>query len=155
MFKQFLCAILVILVTPLTVSAADYEVITYNFNADVSESRTAYINESYNIYFMKQIDSIERRLSNRLTIIRPDSSTILNYIKINKLDVLSGNFDYKDNVITLYNDADKETVNSFEIEYKYNMGKDLSSKYDELYFNIVDGTIDANISNVNFEIKMP
>ena len=155
MFKQFLCAILVILVTPLTVSAADYEIITYNFNADVSESRTAYINESYNIYFMKQIDSIERRLSNRLTIIRPDSSTILNYIKINKLDVLSGNFDYKDNVITLYNDADKETVNSFEIEYKYNMGKDLSSKYDELYFNIVDGTIDANISNVNFEIKMP
>jgi len=153
-FITFLCVVFFVVSTPVKAETLDYEIITYNMSADITKSRIAQIEEKYNIYFMNKIDSIERKLSDKLIIIRPDGSKILNYMDISKVKSTS-KYNYKNKTLTIKNDALKEEVNEFELSYNYNLGKDLSNKYDELYINILDGTLNANISNVNFEIKMP
>lgn len=41
------------------------------------------------------------------------------------------------------------------ISYSYNLGKPISSKYDELYYNIIGLDFSIPIENVSFSIKMP
>ncbi len=44
---------------------------------------------------------------------------------------------------------------NYEITYLYNLGKDTSKKYDELYFNLIGDEWDTSISNITFTIIMP
>ena len=44
---------------------------------------------------------------------------------------------------------------SYVIKYRYNLGKDKTKDYDELYFNIIGTDWDTVIGNITFTIDLP
>ena len=137
----------------------DYVIDSYNVAIKVNENNTYDITEKIEAYFNVPKHGIYRTIPLKNTVKRLDGTTNKNRAKISNVKV-------SDNYTTASeNDNYKIKIGSasvtmtgekqYEISYNYNIGKDRSKKYDELYFNIIGDEWDTVIGNVTFTITMP
>lgn len=155
--KIFLVLLFLILI-PVNAKANSYEIVTYDLNLKINENRTANVKEEYNIYFM-QNEYFNRKIVNKLNIIRPDGSKKTEKTNVSNISVLVDNqdvnYEYKNNEILIYSENNTDDIKNFVISYLYDYGKDSGLGYDEVFVQILDGTIPANISSINFKIEFP
>lgn len=153
------CLIFLLLFLPVCVKGADFEIITYDVEANFSVDRTSDINEKYNIYFINDINKIVRSIDKKIVTIRPDKTKRITNGIISDINVLERNFTstVKNNekIIEINSEFKKDTVEEVNIGYNYNFGKDTGVGYDELFFEIADGNFDATISGLTFKITLP
>lgn len=153
------CLIFLLLVLPSCVNGANFEIITYDVEANFSIDRTASVNEKYNIYFIDDINTITRSIDKKIVTVRPDKTKRITNGIISDINVLERNFTstVKNNekIIEVNSNFKKDTVEEINISYNYNFGKDTGVGYDELFFEISDGNFDATISGLTFKITLP
>ena len=137
----------------------DYVIDSYNVDIKVNENNTYDITETIGTYFNVSKHGIYRTIPLRNTVQRLDGTTDKNRAKISKLQVSdkyttskeNGNYKIKigSKNITLTGKKD------YVISYNYNIGKDRSDSYDEVYFNIIGPEWDTVIGDITFTITMP
>lgn len=137
----------------------DYVIDKYDINIVVNENNTFDIKETITAYFNVSKHGIFRTIPLKNTVERLDGTvsknrTQVTNVKVNKEYTTSkedGNYKIK------IGSADYTVRGSQEyvIEYTYNLGKDPSKDYDEIYYNIIGTEWDAPIGNVTFSITMP
>lgn len=153
----FLICLFVLL--PLEIKAADKEIVTYDIEANVNIDRTVDIKENYNFYFIEKVNSIDRVLDTKLTVIRKDKTTrktniIISNEKVENSKYTITNKDSKE-IINFTVDGAKDSVDEYNLSYTLNLGKDTGVGYDELFLNLIDGNLNANTSNINFKVNLP
>lgn len=158
--KLRLFVILFILLFPTITNAnSDYTITSYDVNIMVNENNTLNITEKIGAYFITPKHGIYRKIPIYNNVKRLDGSSSNIRAKISNIKV---NNKYKISITNGYKQiqiGDADTLVSgikyYEISYLYDLGKDKSKKYDELYFNIVGNEWDTSISNITFTITMP
>lgn len=138
---------------------SDYTITSYDVNIIVNENNTLNITEKIGAYFTTPKHGIYRKIPIYNNVKRLDGTSSKVRAKISNIKV-----NYKSNV-SITNGykqiriGDEDTLVSglkyYEISYLYDLGKDKSKKYDELYFNIIGNEWDTSISNITFTITMP
>ncbi len=131
----------------------------YDVNITVNENNTLDIIETITAYFKEPKHGIIRTIPLKNTVTRLDGTTSKNYAQITNVDVDNEyTITKNDGVYKLKIGSADQTVtgaNKYSIKYTYNLGKDSSKNYDELYFNIIGNEWDTAIGNITFTINMP
>lgn len=137
----------------------DYVIDKYNINIIVNENNTLDITEDITAYFNISKHGIIRTIPLRNNITRLDGTTSTNRTQITNLSV---NSEYatsrEDGNLKIKIGSESRTLTGeqkYTIKYTYNLGKDPSKNYDELYYNIIGNEWDTVIGNVTFSITMP
>ena len=138
----------------------DYVIDEYYIEIDVNENNTFDVTEKITTYFNTRKHGIFRKLPLSNTVKRLDGTTNKNNVKITDVKVLGDNFDtYKEsgNFVIKIGSASRTLIGKKEyiIKYNYNIGKDPSDDFDELYYNIIGNEWDTVIGNITFIINMP
>lgn len=159
--KKYVILIIIFLMCllPNNVFAESYEMITYDIKVKLNENRIADIIEEYNIYFMNDVSSFERIINTKLTTVRPNGTKRTTTSTISNVNVLlNGNkVEHKlnKNRIIIPASHKRDTVGKYSISYSYDYGKDTGVGIDEIFVELINGSIDANISSIHFEIELP
>ncbi len=137
----------------------DYVIDKYDVDIIVNEDNTFDITENITAHYNVQKHGIIRNIPLKNNIKRLDGTTSSNKVKISDVSV---DANYKtsktfDQYSIKIGDANVylKGENHYTIKYKYDIGKDPSKEYDELYFNIIGTEWDTVIGNVSFTITMP
>lgn len=137
----------------------DYVIDKYNVNIIVNEDNTFDITEDITAYFNISKHGIIRSIPLRNNITRLDGTTSTNRTQITNLSV---NTEYttsrEDGNLKIKIGSASHSLTGkqkYTIKYTYNLGKDSSKNYDELYYNIIGNEWDTVIGNVTFSITMP
>lgn len=157
--KYLLIIIAIIFAFPTSIYASGYVIDKYDIDVIVNENNTLDITEEITAYFNTKKHGIYRTIPLKNKIIRLDGTTSNNKTKITNLSV---NDEYE---ISKTNDTLKIKIGSkdttvigskkYIIKYNYNLGKDPSKDYDELYYNIIGNEWNTSISNITFTITLP
>lgn len=136
-----------------------YTIEAYDVLIDVKENNVLEITESIKANFKEPRHGIIRKIPLRNTVKRNDGSVTKNSVRLTDLSVSEEYEDSNDSgyrVIKI-GDADETItgIHDYVIRYSYNLGKDSSKDFDELYFNIIGDEWDTEINNVTFTINMP
>ena len=136
-----------------------YYISDYNIKINVNEDNSYDITENITADFLENRHGIIRQIPLKNTITRNDGTKEVNHPKITEISV---NDSYKkyhenDNLVLKIGDSDKIVTGTkdYLISYKYSIGKDKNTDFDELYFNIVGNYWDTEIKKVTFTINMP
>ncbi len=149
----------ILLFPTITNANSEYTITSYDVNIIVNENNTLNITEKIGAYFTTPKHGIYRKIPIYNNVKRLDGTSSkvrakISNIKVNNKSNVSITNGYKQIRI-----GDEDTLVSglkyYEISYLYDLGKDKSKKYDELYFNIIGNEWDTSISNITFTITMP
>lgn len=136
-----------------------YTIEAYDVLIDVKENNVLEITESIKANFKEPRHGIIRKIPLRNTVKRNDGSVTKNSVRLTDLSVseeyeVSNDSGYR--VIKIGEENQTITgIHDYVIKYSYNLGKDSSKDFDELYFNIIGDEWDTEINNVTFTINMP
>lgn len=136
-----------------------YTIEAYDVLIDVKENNVLEITESIKANFKEPRHGIIRKIPLRNTVKRNDGSVTKNSVRLTDLSVseeyeVSNDSGYR--VIKIGDENQTITgIHDYVIRYSYNLGKDSSKDFDELYFNIIGDEWDTEINNVTFTINMP
>lgn len=136
-----------------------YTIEAYDVLIDVKENNVLEITESIKANFKEPRHGIIRKIPLRNTVKRNDGSVTKNSVRLTDLSVseeyeVSNDSGYR--VIKIGEENQTITgIHDYVIRYSYNLGKDSSKDFDELYFNIIGDEWDTEINNVTFTINMP
>lgn len=137
----------------------DYVIDNYDININVNENNTFDITETITAYFNIPKHGIFRTIPVKNVVSRLDGTTstvrakISNIYVDNEYKLSRENGNYK-----LRIGSANQTMagkQEYTIKYTYNLGKDPSKDYDELYYNIIGKDWDTVIGNITFMITMP
>lgn len=136
-----------------------YTIEAYDVSIDVNENNVLEITESIKANFKEPRHGIIRKIPLRNTVKRNDGSVTKNSVRLTDLSV-SDNYEVSNDSgyrVIKIGDADETItgIHDYVIRYSYNLGKDSSKDFDELYFNIIGDEWDTEINNVTFTINMP
>lgn len=136
-----------------------YTINNYDIIIKVKENNVLDITENINVNFNESRHGIYRTIPLFNTITRLDGTTSKNKVQITNIKV---NEPYTKSIqngkLNLQiGDPDRTITGpkTYSIHYDYNLGKDPSKDYDELYFNLIGNEWDTNINKVNFMINLP
>lgn len=136
-----------------------YVIDKYDVDIVVNENNTYDVTETITAYFNSPKHGIYRNIPLKNTVTRLDGTKSVNRAKITNLSVDNR---YKtsreNNNLQIKIGSSEYTLtgeNTYVIKYNYNIGKDKSINYDELYYNIIGNEWDTVIGNVTFKITMP
>lgn len=136
-----------------------YVIDKYDVDIVVNENNTYDVTETITAYFNSPKHGIYRSIPLKNTVTRLDGTKSVNKAKITNLSVDS---QYKtsreNNNLQIKIGSSEYTLtgeNTYVIKYNYNIGRDKSINYDELYYNIIGNEWDTVIGNVTFKITMP
>lgn len=138
-----------------------YEYVIDNYDIDiiVNENNTFDITEKITAFFKVPKHGIFRNIPLSNTITRLDGTISKNRVQISNISVDHEFKKSKENgsVKLKIGSIDKTLTGkqTYTIKYNYNLGKDPSKNYDELYFNIIGNEWDTVIGNITFSIQMP
>ncbi len=136
-----------------------YTIEAYDVSIDVKENNILEITESIKANFKEPRHGIIRKIPLRNTVKRNDGSVTKNSARLTDLSVseeyeVSNDSGYR--VIKIGEENQTITgIHDYVMKYSYNLGKDSSKDFDELYFNIIGDEWDTEINNVTFTINMP
>ncbi len=140
-------------------TSGDYYISDYDINMIVNENNTFNITEKITAYFNVSKHGIYRKIPRRNTITRLNGTKSSNRAKISDIVINEKYKDYNQDgyKILQIGDANKTITGShtYNIGYKYNIGKDPLKDKDELYFNLIGTEWDTHINSVTFTITMP
>ena len=139
--------------------AYPYVIKGYDVQIVVNENNTFDITETITVNFKEARHGIIRTIPLTNEVHRLDGTSYTNHARISNIycDTLfsthrsNNNYEIKIGDPTETMTGDKTYV----IRYTYALGKDQTSKYDELYFNIIGNQWDTIVMNVSFTIQMP
>ena len=140
-------------------SNLDYVIDKYDININVNENNTFDITETITAYFNVAKHGIYRTIPSKNTVTRLDGTTSKNRAQLtnlsvdNKYTLSKENGNYKIRIGSSNNPVIGEQT--YMIKYTYNLGKDPSKNYDELYYNLIGSEWDTVIGNITFTITMP
>ena len=148
---------LLFLLSPLGINAEEVEYTLFDSNIIVNQDRTIDVNENYKIYFSKNTDKITRKVEMNQTVVRPNNSKVSLSTNIKDIDAsvpfTTKRINNKEN-ISLTVKGIQDSIDDFNISYKYNMGLDTLKNGDEFYYKVIND-VDAPISNLTFRIEFP
>lgn len=151
--------LLLILVLPISVSAANKELVTYDISATVNLDKTVDIEETYHVYFVEDVINLDRIIDTKFDIVRPNKTKRTVNLKVNNIMVEDSKFTIKKQddkeIISFRADGIKDSVKQFSLSYTIDFGKDTGIGFDELFLKLVDGNYHANVNNINFSIAFP
>ncbi len=157
-FLKFLI-ITLFLFLPGIVKASDYEIKSYDITIKVNENNILDITEEISAFFNTAKHGIFRKIPLKNTVTRLDGTTETNDATIRDITVNEQYTVYLEGKYKVIKIGDPNMMitgdENYHISYKYNLGKDKSNKYDELYFNLIGSEWDTTISNITFKIIMP
>ena len=159
--RLFFAVLLFLIISPIKANAdsSDYVIKSYDIDIVVNENNTLDITETIRAYFYVPKHGIFRKIPINNEVKRLDGTVSKNRAQISNLKVndfykTSRGEGYK--TIKIGNPLKTITgIKEYEISYIYNLGKDPSDEYDELYFNLIGTEWDTSISNITFTITMP
>lgn len=137
----------------------DYIIKNYHMDIDITEENVYVIKETIHAYFNVEKHGIIRNIPQKNNVKRNDGTSYRVFAKIKNI--------YVDNIFDVDRNGDScdikigsenKTITGdqiYTISYTYDLGNDLTQKYDEVYFNIIGTGWDVPIENVTFNIKMP
>lgn len=155
--KKFFLLIMLSIIFPVSIEAADVEYTLFDSVITVNQNRTLDVEEKYRLYFIEDTETISRKLNSRLVEIRPNQSNLMIESKISRINSdFSFQVENKNQLTTIQikTDGKQDDIDEYNASYQFNLGKDSSKNYDELYYDIVSN-VDAAISNLTFTINMP
>lgn len=137
----------------------EYVIDKYDVNIIVNENNTLDITETITANFAEPKHGIFRTIPLSNTITRLDGTTSKNRTQVTNVSV---DHEYQaskeDGNYKLQIGSPDYTLigeETYVIRYTYNLGKDPSKAYDELYYNIIGDEWDTAIGNITFSIIMP
>lgn len=149
---------LLFLVIPIIGSASEIEIVGYNTSIKVGKDRIANVKEEYGIYFINNMSSFNRIIDTSLSIIRPNGQVAINTVKVGNITTSGSSFNEKatdkTTIVSTSINGIKDEISTVNLNYSYNLGKDLYNKSDEFYYNIASN-FDTVISDIAFEIVIP
>jgi len=149
--------LLCLIFLPIRINAEETEFTLFDSNIIVNQDRTLDITENYKVYFIEDINKLTRKLNTRLIEIRPDKSSVQIDSKITDINSETSFELENKNKMTNINfkiEGYQDEIEEYSLSYKFNLGKDTTPKYDELYYDIVSN-MDTTISNLTFSITLP
>lgn len=156
--KLVIFTIFCALMLPNNILAEEIEYIMFDSNVIINKDRTVDVTENFSLYFFENTKNVNRNLQTDVTLVRPDKSKILINAKVNNAQsktIKVGSKKEKGKIsLELPVNGKQSDIENYDLSYKYNLGKDTSSKEDEIYFDIIDN-LDAAISNLTFTVKLP
>jgi len=143
-------------------SDAGYTIEKYNVDVKVNENNVYEITEIIDVHFDMLSHGIYREIPLKNSVHRLlDGKEIQNDFKA-KISDVSVNYDYTSykesgNLVLKVGDADyyADEYTTYEISYKYDVGDDNITEYDDIYLGIIGTGWDTSINNVTFNITMP
>lgn len=136
-----------------------YVIDAYDVYIIVNENNVLEITETITANFLEERHGIKRTIPISNEVERLDGTKEVNRVEITDIDVDNEFTTYKEsgNYVIQIGNEDKVITGeeTYTITYKYNLGKDKTKDYDELYFNIIGNEWDTAIGNVTFTIEMP
>lgn len=154
--KKILYFFALFLIVPLTSKAASTEIVGIESIINVSKNRVANVDEKIDLYIIDETDEFKKYIDKKAFYYRKDGSKIHIESKITNIDSKNLKNISKNNnqeIVHLKLDGEKDTIETINLKYDYNLGRDISKKYDEFYYNIVNN--DNIASNIVFEITLP
>ncbi|MBP5204651.1 DUF2207 domain-containing protein [bacterium] len=138
----------------------DYVIDSYNIDIVVNENNTFDITEQITTTFNVPKHGIFRKIPLSNEIQRLDSTKSYNRAQVSNVEVTGDKYKTsRENGYYVIKIGSSDVVltgpKSYTISYTYNIGKDPSKDYDELYYNIIGTEWDTTISGVSFTITMP
>lgn len=156
MTKKLLYGCILFLLFPFISYAATTEIVGVEAIINVEKNRTAKVEEKMDLYIIDKTNEFDRTIDKKYFIYRKDNSKIYIDSKINNIvsnDLISVDSSNKQEVAKIKLDGNKDTIETINLNYNYNLGKDKASNYDEFYYSFVNN--DSVSSNISFEITLP
>lgn len=136
-----------------------YLIDTYDIKVNVNSDNTYDITETIMAYFNEERHGIYRNIPTINNIIRQDGTTAKNYAKISNIKVNEKFAITKSDNNYQIKIGDKNRLvtgqQEYVISYHYDLGKDQSKNFDEVYLNLIGSDWDTAIGYITFEITMP
>ena len=137
----------------------DYTITNYDINVVVNENNTYNIVENIDAYFLVDKHGIFRKIPLSNKVYRLDGTTSVNRAKISDITVSDNYSSYNESGYKVIKIGDENKtlsgLKSYTISYLYDLGKDKSRDYDEVYLNLIGAQWDTVITNATFSITMP
>ena len=160
----FLCVLVLLLSSAFPAFAEShsyqpYYIKAYNIDIDVTEDNILQITEDIDVYFNTARHGIYRYIPVSNNVARADGTTGRTHAKIRNVkcsDDFSRSYENNDFVMQI-GDEDYTITGDhhYTISYDYELGQDIYSGADELYYNIIGSGWDTYIQNVTFNVTMP
>lgn len=160
----FLCVLVLLLSSAFPAFAEShsyqpYYIKAYNIDIDVTEDNILQITEDIDVYFNTARHGIYRYIPVSNNVARADGTTGRTHAKIRNVkcsDDFSRSYENNDFVMQI-GDEDYTITGDHHctISYDYELGQDIYSGADELYYNIIGSGWDTYIQNVTFNVTMP
>lgn len=156
MIKKLLYVFTLFLLFPFVGNAATIEVVGVESIINVEKNRTATVEENIDLYIIDKNSEFSKTFDKKYFAYRKDDSKVYIDSKIDNItsnsliDVISSN---KQETMKFKLDGEKDTIETINLKYNYNLGKDKTKNYDEFYYTIVN--TDNISSNISFEITLP
>ena len=154
--KRILYFSILFLLFPIISNASSLEIVGIESIINVSKDRIANIEEKIDLYIIEKTNIFEKHIDKNTFFYRNDGSKV--YIEsvisnISSKNIINTEENNKQKIIKLKLDGIKDNIETINLKYNKNLGKDKSKKYDEFYYNII--TTDNIASNIAFEITFP
>lgn len=156
MIKKLLYIFTLFLLFPFVGNAATIEVVGVESIINVEKNRTATVEENIDLYIIDKTSDFSKIFDKKYFAYRKDDSKVYIDSKIDNItsnsliDVISSN---KQETMKFKLDGEKDTIETINLKYNYNLEKDKTKNYDEFYYTIVN--TDNISSNISFEITLP
>ena len=140
-------------------NAYPYVIDAYDIHVKVNENNTLDITETITANFQEERHGIIRRIPLTNLVERLDGTSEQNRVQISNVTVDNTYTTTKENgyYVIQIGDAFKTFTGkaTYVIKYNYNLGKDKTRDYDELYFDLIGEEWDTAIGNITFTVEMP
>ncbi|MFI3260599.1 MAG: DUF2207 domain-containing protein [bacterium] len=156
----FTTIFLIVVILPLSIYAEEnYYISNYDIKINVNENNLLEITEIIDVYFLEESFGIFRELPLSNNVFRLDGTMDIIKSNISNLHVSEYYYSYatSDVLYLIVGDGVNGIVGDkqYIIEYDYQLSRDSTVSYDELYFNLIGTNWNSYIKNVNFQITMP
>lgn len=154
--KKVFYSLLMFFSVPLIINASSVEVVGFEAIINVTEDRKMNVNEKIELYIIDESDSFERIINNKNFMNRKDGSKIYIDSRVSNISskkLIDSSSTNKQNKIKLKLNEKKDMIETINLSYEYNLGKDTAKDFDEIYYSILN--TDNIASNVVFEITLP
>lgn len=141
-------------------SIYDYTIDSYDISILVDEDNILHVTEKIDVFFNIPKHGIYRTIPIVNDVKRANGSTDVIYADISNIscsDTISQSSSGNNTIIKIGDpDSTLTGEKTYALTYDYELSNDSSSKFDELYYNLVGtGWNDTTISNLTFNITMP
>ena len=142
--------------------SSEFEIVNYDVVMDVDRNNRVDVTENIVVNIPgNDFNGIDKSVPKWLKYYDSDGKEYKKKIKITNLRAAGEKFvlDETNDSIGIKIGSERTTINSgphtYQIMYRYNMGKDTNKNFDELVFNIFDDYDNTKIDNMSVTINMP